>query len=122
MADTPQPDESTSAQSPQGNRLVCGDEEQVRRAVETAFDYRGDVTLELSDGTQQVGYVFDRQAGAGLADSCLRLMPEAGGEVLCVGYDQLRAIHFSGRDAAAGRSWETWVRKYREKHEGGDAL
>jgi hypothetical protein len=54
-------------------------DEDVRKALETAFDYRGDVTITRKGGS---------------------------------------AI---GRDTAAGKSWEAWVRKYWEKKGIGEA-
>jgi hypothetical protein len=50
-------------------------EEDVRQALEKAFDYRGDVTLTLKDGRVVHGYVFDRRAGTSLQDSAVRVMP-----------------------------------------------
>ncbi len=35
----------------------------IREALEKAFDYRGDVTITKKDGTQVVGYLFDRRTG-----------------------------------------------------------
>ena len=37
-------------------------DEDLRRALETAFDYRGDVTITLKNGTQIEGYIFDRRS------------------------------------------------------------
>ena len=39
-------------------------EDEIRGALEKAFDYRGDVTITLKNGTQVEGYIFDRQNGA----------------------------------------------------------
>src|SRR4051812_15775523 len=35
-------------------------DEELRVALEKAFDYRGDVTLTLKDGRRVEGYIFDR--------------------------------------------------------------
>ena len=35
-------------------------EEEVRQALEKAFDYRGDVTITRKDGSKVEGYIFDR--------------------------------------------------------------
>ena len=47
---------------------LAGDED-LRRALERAFDYRGDVTLTLKSGERVEAYIFDRQSGATLQDS-----------------------------------------------------
>ena len=38
-------------------------EEETRKALEKAFDYRGDVTITRKDGTTVEGYLFDRKSG-----------------------------------------------------------
>ena len=98
-------------------RLEITDSATRREAVATAFDYRGDVTLHLDDGRELVGYVFDRRFEP--EPGTLRMMLTAGGRET-VALDQLRAVVFSGRDTAAGKSWETWVRKYTQKKLAGE--
>ena len=34
---------------------------EIREALEKAFDYRGDVTITRKDGSQVVGYLFNRR-------------------------------------------------------------
>ena len=53
-------------------------EDEVREALEKAFDYRGDITLTRKDGTQVQGYLYDRRTGDTLADSLVRIMPSNG--------------------------------------------
>jgi len=88
-------------------------------ALEKAFDYRGDVTLTLKTGTKIEGYVFDRVAGATLSTSFVRILPKTGGGRMKIAYTDILALSFSGRDPAAGKSWDAWVRKYWEKKEAG---
>jgi len=90
-------------------------ESEIREALEKAFDYRGDVTLTRKDGTKIEGYVFDRIAGSTLQSSFVRVMPKDGADRLKIPYSDIAALAFSGRDPAAGKSWEAWVRKYWEK-------
>jgi hypothetical protein len=98
---------------------LAGDEE-VRQALEKAFDYRGDVTITRKDGSKVEGYIFDRRSGATLADSIVRLYPRDSNQKVAVAYSEIAAITFSGRDTAAGKSWEAWVRKYWEKKSAGE--
>src|SRR5688572_2983068 len=95
-------------------------ESDLRAALDKAFDYRGDVTLTLRDGVAIEGYVFDRRAGATLAESVVRLIPKDRDEKLAVRYDEIARLAFTGRDTAAGKSWETWVKKYQEKKAAGE--
>ena len=95
-------------------------EEEVRTALEKAFDYRGDVTITRKDGSTVEGYIFDRKPGKTLADSAVRLFPKDRDEKIAVRYDEIAALEFTGRDAAAGKSWETWLKKYQEKKAAGE--
>lgn len=90
-------------------------EEEIRLALEKAFDYRGDVTITRKDGSQVIGYIFDRRNGATLADSAVRIIPANQRTRLAIPYAEIAALHFSGRDTAAGKSFDAWVRKYWEK-------
>jgi len=95
-------------------------EADLRAALEEAFDYRGDVTITRKDGSRVEGYVFDRRSGATLAESVVRVIPQNTREKIAIPYSDIAALEFSGRDTAAGKSWEAWVRKYWEKKAAGE--
>jgi len=95
-------------------------EEEIRQALEKAFDYRGDVTITRKDGTKVEGYIFDRRTGKTLADSAVRLFPKDADQKISIPYSEIAALAFSGRDTAAGKSFEAWVRKYWEKKAAGE--
>ncbi len=95
-------------------------EEELRQALERAFDYRGDVLITRKDGSQVEGYVFDRRSGSTLAESRVRLLPKDGSGKISVSYAEIAALAFSGRDMAAGNSWESWVRQYWERKAAGE--
>ena len=95
-------------------------DEDVRAALEKAFDFRGDITVTLKDGGKVEGYCFDRRPGATLADSVVRLFPKDRDEKVTVRFSDIAALAFTGRDTAAGKSFETWVRKYNEKKAAGE--
>jgi hypothetical protein len=95
-------------------------EEELRQALEKAFDYRGDVTITRKDGSKVEGYIFDRRTGKTLADSLVRLYPKDSTQRLSIPYSEIAALTFSGRDTAAGKSWEAWVKKYWEKKTAGE--
>lgn len=95
-------------------------DDDIRVALEKAFDYRGDVTLTLKTGNKVEGYIFDRVAGPSLATSFARLLPKTSNERLKICYADISALAFTGRDTAAGKSWEAWIRKYWEKKAAGE--
>jgi hypothetical protein len=94
-------------------------EDELREALEKAFDYRGDVTVSRKDGSKIEGYIFDRVSGRTLATSFVRLLPKDSNQRVKISYSDIAGLNFSGRDAAAGKSWEAWVGKYWEKKEKG---
>ncbi len=101
---------------------------EIREALEKAFDYRGNVTVTRKDGTLVEGYLYDRRTGATLADSMIRIIPsppkgvpaETTVQRLMIPYADVAALQFSGRDTAAGKTFEAWVRKYWEKKAAGE--
>jgi hypothetical protein len=95
-------------------------EAELRDALEQAFDYRGDVTITRKDGSRVEGYIFDRRNGAALAASVVRLIPKDSPQKISIPYSDIAALAFTGRDTAAGKSWEAWVRKYWEKKAAGE--
>ena len=95
-------------------------EHEIRDALEKAFDYRGDVTLTLKDGRVVNGYVFDRRNGSTLNDSAVRIIPAGERTKLSIAYSEIAALAFTGRDNAAGKTFEAWIRKYWEKKAAGE--
>ncbi len=101
---------------------------EIREALEKAFDYRGDVTITRKDGSVVEGYLYDRRTGPTLADSVVRLIPTppkgapAGTAVQRVNlaYADVAALKFSGRDTAAGKTFDAWVKKYWERKAAGE--
>jgi hypothetical protein len=95
-------------------------EDEVREALEKAFDYRGDITVTRKDGTQVQGYLFDRRTGATLAESYVRIIPINEKTKLSIAYSEIAALAFTGRDNAAGKTFDAWVKKYWEKKAAGE--
>ncbi len=94
--------------------------EEIFSAMEKAFDFRGDVTITLKAGSKIEGYIFDRRAGTTIYQSTLRIIPKDSNEKMSIPYSEIAALAFSGRDPAAGKSWEAWLRKYWEKKSAGE--
>ncbi|MGD0506559.1 MAG: hypothetical protein ABSA27_02100, partial [Terriglobales bacterium] len=69
---------------------------------------------------QITGYLFDRRIGPTLENSVVRLMLANSNERPQIPYSEIAAIAFTGRDTAAGKSYEAWVKKYWEKRAKGE--
>jgi len=95
-------------------------EDELRVALEKAFDYRGDVTITLKDNSNIEGYLFDRTTGPSLTTSFVRILPKDSSQKLKISYAEIAALAFTGRDTAAGKSWEAWVGKYWQKKATGE--
>lgn len=115
MTDAPAPSKSTL----EGAIPALATEAERREAMDQAFDYRGDVTIHTADGKTIEGYIFDRRSN--VPEPYVRLIPKGGNERVRVPYQRITRLVFSGRDTAAGKSWETWLKKYHEKKAKGEA-
>jgi len=97
----------------------AGDDD-VRAALEKAFDYRGDVTLTLKSGERIEAYIFNRTTGATLADSFVHYFTPKADDRRKLSYAEIARLEFSGKDRAAGKHWEDWVKAYNEKKAAGE--
>ena len=93
---------------------------ELRSALEEAFEYRGDVTITRNDGATVEGYIFDRSTGDSLATSFVRVLPKDSNNRVKISYAEISALAFTGRDTAAGKSYEAWVKKYWAKKTTGE--
>ncbi len=78
------------------------------------------MTIVRKDGSKIEGYLFDRRSGKTLADSVVRLIPKDSNQKIAVAYGDIASLAFSGRDTAAGKSFEAWMKKYAEKKAAGE--
>jgi hypothetical protein len=99
-------------------------EAEVREALEKAFDYRGDVTVTRKDGTTIEGYLYDRRSEPTLEASLVRIIPTPKEGVpverVMVSYADIAALQFTGRDTAAGKTFDAWIKKYWEQKAAGE--
>ena len=107
-------------QNLQGSVWQPTTEDELREGLEKAFDYRGDVTIVRKDGSSIEGYIFDRRVGATLEESVIRLFPKGDPTKVSIPYSDIASLQFTGRDTAAGKSWEAWLKKYWEKKAAGE--
>jgi hypothetical protein len=107
--------DSTPEGTPEGRIFRPMNLSELSQAVDLAFDYRGDVTLELTSGETVEGYLFNRD---GAADPpILYVFPQGESGVRLIRYADIAAIVLSGEDPASGKSWEAWVRKKETERE-----
>ncbi|HVW22392.1 MAG TPA: hypothetical protein VHC86_14355 [Opitutaceae bacterium] len=104
----------------EGSVPELASEADLRQALDKALDYRGDVTLTLKGGERIAAYIFNRQTGATLADSRVQYFTAGAAEKRQVSYAEIARIEFSGKDCAAGKQWEDWVRKHQERKAAGE--
>jgi hypothetical protein len=97
---------------------LIGDDD-LREALEKAFDYRGDVTVTLKSGERIEAYIFNRQTGATLADSYVQYFTPNANDKRRVSYAEIARLEF-GKDRAAGKNWEALVKKYNERKAAGE--
>jgi len=95
-------------------------DEDLRIALEKAFDYRGDISLTFKNGEKVEAYVFNRRTGNSLADSYLQYFASNAPDKRKASYADIARIEFSGKDRAAGKHWEAWLQKYAEKKAAGE--
>jgi hypothetical protein len=105
---------------------TLANEEDLRQALDKAFDYRGDVTLTLKSGERGEApekieaYIFNRHTGPTLADSWVQYFTPNAPEKRKVSYADIAHVEFTGKDRAAGKHWEDWVKAYNEKKAAGE--
>jgi hypothetical protein len=105
----------------QGWIPTLASEDEIRTALEKAFDYRGDLTITLKNGETIEGYIFDRRAETRHLQECtVRVIPKDRPGRISVRYSDIAALAFTGKDTAAGKSFEAWVKKYNEKKARGE--
>jgi len=84
--------------------------------IDFAFDYRGNTTIVKTDGTEVVGYLFNRNRAA--AEPFVQYFDDQGDGPFALRYAEIATIKFTGKDTAAGNSWKAWVeRREKEKAE-----
>jgi hypothetical protein len=84
------------------------DAQTLAEVVEQAFDYRGDVTLDLDDGRQVDGYLFNRNRD--VAEPFVQVYERGEAAPSTIPYARIRTVRFTGKDTAAGNSYAAWLR------------
>ncbi len=104
----------------EGSVPTLASDEDLKNALEKAFDYRGDVTLTLKSGEKIEAYIFNRSTGATLADSWVQYFTPKATDKRKASYADIARLEFTGKDRAAGKHWEDWVKAWNEKKAAGE--
>ena len=104
----------------EGSVPTLASDEDLKSALEKAFDYRGDVTLTLKSGEKIEAYIFNRSTGATLAESWVHYFTPSAPDKRKVSYANIARLEFTGKDRAAGKHWEDWVKAWNEKKAAGE--
>jgi len=95
-------------------------EDDLRDALEKAFDYRGDITITTRAGKRIEAFIFNRRTGTTLAESYVQYFePNVQGKQK-LSYADITRLEFTGKDRAAGKHWEDWVKAYNERKAAGE--
>jgi hypothetical protein len=114
-----EPTQQSAETSLQGQEPSINTSVELAAAIDRAFDYRGDVTIHTAQGQVIEGYIFDRRAQTDPPH--LRIIPKGSDQMVDVNYADVTKLTFSGKDTAAGKSWETWVKQHQEKKQLGES-
>lgn len=98
----------TDATTLEGWAPEIGPGVSLEEVIDKAFDYRGNVTVVKTDGSQTEGYLFNRNADT--AVPFVQMFDLNGAGPHTISYREIRTIRFSGRDTAAGNSYAAWLR------------
>ena len=100
----------------EGKEITPSNTEELNEAIRLAFDYRGDTTLLLKDGSSVEGYIYNIDSKEGLISVFVK---EGGKDSVpkTVYYSQVRSVLFSGADTAFGKSWDDWSAKSEKQRE-----
>jgi hypothetical protein len=97
------------ATSLMGSVFTFQSEQERIDGIDKAFDYRGDVTLTLTNGQSIEGFMSNREAHA--TPPRVQFFIKGEDKPLVIPYSDITAISFTGKDPADGKSWEAWVSK-----------
>jgi hypothetical protein len=92
----------------EGSVFTCQSEADRIEAIDKAFDYRGDVTLQVRGETIE-GFIFNRDASA--KPPRIEMFIKGSDEPRIIPYADVESIAFTGKDTANGKSWDAWVSK-----------
>ena len=98
-----------SSGSSEGHTFRPNSPDELRRILEEAFHYRGDVTLHLRSSEHIQGYLFNRDFESKAPS--VQVFLQGLNAPRDIPISEIIAISFTGEDTASGNDWEAWARK-----------
>ena len=83
----------------------------LHKQIETAFHYRGDVTIHFVTGESAQGFLTNRDFAPTKGEPFIEYFPTTDETLARVTIAQLQSIEMSGEDHAAGKSYQEWLAK-----------
>jgi hypothetical protein len=91
------------------------------KAIELAVDYRGDVTIERTNDPAPIEcFLFDFQTNDDPSKAKVRFIVKGEDARTSIALEDVQRIVFTGKDTAAGKSFDTWMQKYVAKKLAGE--
>lgn len=89
----------------------------IYKQIEEAFHYRGHVTITLTNDQVIEGFVYNREfENKNLPeDQFVDLYLKGSAEPKRLQISQVQSISLTGEDHAAGKSYEEWLAKHKDK-------
>ena len=105
----------------QGREYTFSNDQDRREGLDAAFDYRGDLTLRLRDGSTLDGFLFNRNAEGKPPTAQLFVKGEDAPRILP--YVDIVGVSFTGKDPADGKSYLAWkAKKHGERQAEAEAI
>ena len=86
---------------------------EIEKQIEAAYDFRGHATVTLKDGSSLVGYIFNREFAnpKAPAQHYIEVIPKDSDERRRIPIAELARVEITGKDYAAGNSFEDYLKK-----------
>ncbi|MBI4345574.1 MAG: hypothetical protein HY553_01885 [Elusimicrobia bacterium] len=86
---------------------------EIERQIEAAYDFRGHASITFKDGRTLVAYIFNREyANPRAAEQhWIEVIPKDSEERLRIPIAELAKVELTGKDYAAGNSFEDYLKK-----------
>ncbi|MEM6823374.1 MAG: hypothetical protein AAF558_15710 [Verrucomicrobiota bacterium] len=110
QADKSGPKPSSGRSEFEGKSYPTNTPELLDEALRYAFDYRGDITLELENGDQIEGFVHNFDLERDVVELFVKESKRVSNNE-SLPASKIKAVHFSGDDKAFGKSWDDWMTK-----------
>ena len=102
-------DSLNPGKSLEGQEYQLANTGERERVIDLAFDYRGDVTMQLQSGESVEGFLYDRDLQA--HSPTVKVFPKGQSGALTIKCEDIVVLAFTGEDTAFGKSWDDWVKK-----------